>query len=93
MIRNEDVHKEIKKKLYGKEAQYTDITSSIIKENADIFANFLCLNYDKIVVDCVLPASIINATFSPIYKNDSRLEERTIVQLLFSLIFQKVTRE
>ena len=58
-------------------SQDTDISSSIIKENADIFANFLYLNYKKVVNYCEFPTSFKNANVSVIYKKDSRLEERS----------------
>ena len=38
-----------------KPSQDTNIPSSIIKENADIFANFLFFNYNKAVRDCEFP--------------------------------------
>ena len=59
-----------------KASQITDITSSIIKENGDIFANFLYFDDNKAVSDCEFPTSFKNANVSQIYKKDSRLEEK-----------------
>ena len=76
-ITYEDIHKAIKKKLdCTKASQDTDIPSSIIKENADIFANFLYFSYNKAVSDCEFPTSFKNANVFPICKKDSRLEEK-----------------
>ena len=72
----EDIHKEITK-LDGKKAfQDTDISLRIIKKNPDIFANFHHLNYNRAVTDSEFPLRLKNANVSPIYKKDSRLEEK-----------------
>ena len=59
-----------------KDSQDGDIPSSIIKENADIFANFLYFNYNKAVSDWEFPKSFKNENVLPIYKKDSNLEEK-----------------
>ena len=56
--------------------QDTDIPSSISRENAGIFANFLYFSYNKTVSDCELPKSFKNVNVLPIYRIDLRLEER-----------------
>ena len=68
--------KRLKKLDCTKASQDTDIPSSIIKENADIFANFLYFSYNKAVSDCEFPKSFKNANVLPIYKNNSSLEEK-----------------
>ena len=73
-ITYEDIQKEIKKLDCAKASQDTDIPSSIIKENADIFVNFLYFSYNKAVSDCELPKNFKNANVLPIYKKASRLE-------------------
>ena len=75
-ITYEDIHKEMRKLDCTKASQDTDIPSSIIKENADIFANFLYFNYNKAVSDCDFPTGFKNVNVSPIYKKDSRLEKK-----------------
>ena len=64
-----------------KASQDTDIPSSIIKENAGIFANFLYFNYNKAVSDCEFPTSFKNANVLPIYKKDSWLEEKNYIPI------------
>ena len=88
-ITYEDIQKEIKKLDCTKAFQDTDIPSNIIKENADIFENFLYFSYNKAVSDCELPKNFKNANVLPIYKKDSRLEGKTIAPLAFSLIYRK----
>ena len=85
--------KRLKKLDCTKASQDTDIPSSIIKENADIFANFLYFSYNKAVSDCEFPKSFKNANVLSIYTKDSRLEEKTIAPLAFSIIYRKYTRE
>ena len=68
-ITYEDIHKKIRNM---KACQDTDIPSSIIKENADIFANLLYFSYNEAVSDCEFPTSFKNANVSPIYNKDSR---------------------
>ena len=75
-ITYEDTHKQIRKLDCTKASQGTDIPSNIIKENADIFANFLYFNYNKAASDYEFPTSFKNANVSPIYKKHSRLEEK-----------------
>ena len=75
-ITYEDIHKETRKLDCTKASEDTDMPSNIIKENADIFANFFYFNYNKAVSDCEFPTSFKNANVSPIYKKDSRLEEK-----------------
>ena len=58
-----------------------------------MFTNFHYLNRNKAVADCECPVSFKNVNFTPIYNKDLRLEEKTIDQLVFSLIFRKFTRE
>ena len=48
----------------------------MIKKNADIFANFHYFSYNKAVSDCEFPTTFKNASVLPIYKKDSRVEEK-----------------
>ena len=72
----EDIREEVTK-LYSKiSTQDADVTSRILKENTDIFANFFYLHYNKAIADCEFPVSFLNPNISRIYKKDSRLEEK-----------------
>ena len=87
LITYEDIHKEIEKLDSTKASQDTDILLGIIKENADIFANFLYFSYNKALSDCEFPTSFKNANVLLIYLKNSRLEGN------FSLICRKYTRQ
>ena len=89
----EQIHKEIRKVDCTKASQDTDIPSSIIKENAVIFANFLYFSYNKAVSDCEFSTNFKNVNVSPIYMKNSRFKRKTIATLAFSLIYRKYTRE
>ena len=89
-ITYEDIHKEIRKLDCMKASQDADIPSNIIKENANIFANFLYFNYNKTVSDCEFPTSFKNANVSPIYKKDSRLEEKNYHPISILPILSKI---
>ena len=89
-ITYEDIHKEIRKLDCMKASQDADIPSNIIKENANIFANFLYFNYNKAVSDCEFPTSFKNANVSPIYKKDSRLEEKNYRPISILPILSKI---
>ena len=49
----QDAVKEIKKLSTRKATQYADLPSKILKEDSDIFRNFVCDFFN----DCILPAS------------------------------------
>ena len=70
-ITYEDTHKWIRKLDCTKASHGTDIPSNIMKENADIFANFLYFNCNKAVSNYEFPISFKNANVSPIYKKYS----------------------
>ena len=70
----EDVFKEIRNLDKKKASQDTDIPTRIIKENADIIAKFLFLNFNNAVRESKFPDSLKNANVTPVYKKDSRTE-------------------
>ena len=90
----EGIHKGIRKLDCTKASQDIDIPTSIIKENSDIFANFLYFICNKAVSDCEFPTSFKKATVLPIYKKDSRLEEKNYrpINILLNLseIYERI---
>ena len=60
VVSEEDFLKEIKKLNPRRSTQSTDIPIKLLKENADIFASYLCDFFNQ---------SIENSEFSPILKN------------------------
>ena len=89
-ITYEDIHKEVRKLDCLKPSQDTDIPSSIIKENADIFANFLYFNYNNAVSDCEFPTSFQNANVLAMYKKDSELEQKIYRLISITLNLSKI---
>ena len=65
---------EIKKKILNlgvnKACQDTDIPTKIIRENCDIFADFIFQNFNNGIASSVFPASVKNANITPVHKKD-----------------------
>ena len=71
----EEIIKEIGKLEIKKACQDTDIPTKIIKENADIFADFIYQNFNNAIDIAVFPAILKSAVVTPLYKKDSRTSE------------------
>ena len=52
----------------SKSPQSEDIPFKIIKDNADIFANFILQNFDKCIIDGKFPDQLKKADVSPVFK-------------------------
>ena len=67
---------EIKKKILNlevkKACQDTDIPTKIIRENCDIFADFIVQNFNNGIASSAFPASVKNANITPVQKKDSK---------------------
>ena len=67
---------ESKKKIINldvkKACQDTDIPTKIIRENCDIFADFIFQNFNNGIASSVFPASVKNANVTPVHKKDSK---------------------
>ena len=59
----------------GKASQDTDIPTKIIKENADIVADFIYQNFNNAIACSVFPVNLKNANVAPVHKKDSRKNE------------------
>ena len=57
-ITKEDVIKEINNLDASKASQEDDIRTKIIKENSDIFSNFICQSFNNMIDVCIFPASL-----------------------------------
>ena len=55
-----------------KACQDTDIPTKIIKENCDIFADFIFQNFNNGIASSVFPTSVKNANIAPVIKKDSK---------------------
>ena len=89
----EDIKKDILKLDKNKASQHSDIPIKIIKENLDIFANFLCTNINSSFKSSSFPSSLKMVDVSPFHKKgkkDSKENYRTVSILpVFSKVFER----
>ena len=64
-----EVEKEIHKLDKTKASQKTDTPTRIIKENIDIFANFLCMSISSAIKSASFSSSVKLADVTPLHKN------------------------
>ena len=67
-IERDGIMKEIKNLKTNKATQSTDIPTKIIKENYDIFGDFIFENYNNCVSNSIFPNSLRNAIIKPVHK-------------------------
>ena len=68
-----EVEKEILKLGKTKASQKTDISTRIIKENIDIFANFLCASINRTIKSSSFPSYSRLADVTPCIKEGERI--------------------
>ena len=64
----EEILNEINSLDTSKSTQSEDIPFKIIKDNADIFANFILQNFNKCIIDGKFPDQLKKADVSPVFK-------------------------
>ena len=64
----EEILNEINSSDTSKSTQSEDIPFKIIKDNADIFANFILQNFNKCIIDGKFPDQLKKADVSPVFK-------------------------
>ena len=67
-----DVKKEIRKLDPRKATQNTDIPVRILKQNSDIFGNYICDFFNECVDKGVFPSILKNANITPVFKKGFR---------------------
>ena len=67
-ITKKEVIKEIKNLDASKASQEDDIPARIIKENSDIFSNFIYQSFNNMINACIFPTSPKLANISKIYE-------------------------
>ena len=67
-----DVKKEIRKLDPRKATQNTDIPVRILKQNSDIFGNYICDLFNECVDKGVFPSILKNADITPVFKKGFR---------------------
>ena len=89
----QDVVKEIKKLSARKATQYTDLPIIILKENSDIFGNYICNFFNDCVGRLVFPPILKTANITPVFKKgDSDLKDNyrpVSILPVISKIFEK----
>ena len=71
-ITKEDVIKKIKNLDASKASQEDDIPTKMIKENSDIFSNFIYQSFNNMIDACIFPTSLKLANITPVNKKGSK---------------------
>ena len=56
----------------SKASQEDDISIKTLKENSNIFSNFICQSFNNMIDVCIFPASLKLANITPVYKKGSK---------------------
>ena len=93
-INKNTVLKEIRGLSTTKASQDTDLRIKILKENAEYFAEFICIQFNDSVNSSKFPFCFKCANITPIFKNESRNHKTNYrpVRILpiVSKIFEKI---
>ena len=77
----------------NKASQYSDIPTKIIKENSDIFSNFICESINNSIKSSIFPSCLKHADVTPLHKkcNKSLKENYRPVSILpiLSKVFER----
>ena len=88
------VLKEIRGLSTTKASQDTDLPVKILKENANYFAEFICIQFNDSVNSSKFPFSFKCANITPIFKNESRNHKTNYISVsilpIVSKIFEKI---
>ena len=71
-VERDEILKELNKLATDKAIQDTDIPTKLIKENSDIFANFIFENLNNCISDSIFPTSLKNAIITPVHKKGAK---------------------
>ena len=63
-----EIETEIRLLKLNKAAQYSDIPTKIIKENSDIFSNFICKSINNSIKSSIFPSCLKHADVTPLHK-------------------------
>ena len=73
----------------SKSPQSEDIPFKIVKDNADIFANFILQNFNKCIIDGKFPDQLKKADVSPVFKKGNH-NDKTNYQPVSTLDFKNL---
>ena len=74
-VQNEKILKELNNLNINKATQKTDIPTKIIKENSDIFGDFIFSNLNFGINTSSYPSLLKRADITPVHKKDSKIEK------------------
>ena len=90
----EEVYKELRKLGPRKSAQSTDIPIRVLKENADIFADYICGFFNESIKKSTFPSILENANITPVFKKGYRSSKENYrpesILPVISKIFEKL---
>ena len=88
-----EIETEIRLLKLNKASQYSDITTKIIKENSDIFSNFICKTINNSIKSSIFSSCLKHADVTPLHKkcNKNLKENYRPVSILpiLSKIFER----
>ena len=87
-----DILKEIKMLQSNKATQNTDIPTKLIKDNADIFAEFIFISLNKCIEQSVFPSKLKLANITPVHKKTQKAQKKITDLSVFCQIFLKCMR-
>ena len=89
----EEIETEIRLLKLNKASQYSDIPTKIIKENSDIFSNFISESINNSIKSSIFPSCLKHADVTPLHKkcNKSLKENYRPVSILpiLSKVFER----
>ena len=71
-VERDEIIKEINNLKTNKATQITDIPTKLIKENSDIFGDFIFENFINSVFYSIFPSPMKNAIIPPVYKQGTK---------------------
>ena len=74
-VTKEMIAKEISNLKSGKAVRSNDIPTKIIKDFKDLFATFICNNYNKCLLDGTFPEDLKTAEVVPVHKKKKRTDK------------------
>ena len=82
-VQKEEILKELNNLNINKATQNTDIPTNIIKENFDIFGDFIFSNFNCCINTSSYPSLLKRADITPVHKKDSKTRKIITDQLVY----------
>ena len=84
----EEIVNEINSLEISKSTQSEDTLLNIIKDNTDIFPNFVLQNFNKCIIDAKFPDQLKKADVGPVFKKGNH-NDRWVILPLLSKIYER----